>query len=175
MSTPLESKQLAKILTYLGTLPFWYGILSALNLTPLTLELNSHLQPFDISQVLMIYTLVILSFIAGIHWGFALNFHEDLDLSGANHAESVSSKGQLSNRLLISSNVIALWAWIVVAFFEDYQAWLGLAIGFVVLLLIDKAWIKLDQSIPWFWTLRWHASLIAITCLLMNAMMNGIL
>ena len=169
MDTQLESKKLAKILTYLGTLPFWYGILSALNLAPLTLDLFSNQLPVDLSQVLMAYTLVILSFIAGIHWGFALSLKNDFER--ADTAESVSPKHLLSNRLLISSNVIALWAWGVFVFFEDYQAWLGLAIGFAVMLLIDKVWIKLDKSIPWFWTLRWHASLIAIVCALMHALL----
>jgi len=175
----LESKKLAKVLTYLGTLPFWYGILSALNLAPLNLTLFSEQLPLDLSSVLMVYTLVILSFIAGIHWGLALSLHNDF--SRVDKAQTIatnqtlikpsSSNVSLSNRLLISSNVIALWAWCVFVFFEDYQAWLGLAIGFAVMLFIDRFWIKLDKSIPWFWTLRWHASSIAIVCLLMNALL----
>ena len=178
MDTQLESKRLAKILTYLGTLPFWCGILLALNLVPLNLALYSHQLSFDLSQALMVYTLVILSFIAGIHWGFALNLQNDF--SRADNSQGLSSNqissnhtpsNILPNRLFIRSNVIALWAWGAFVFFEDYQAWLGLAIGFAVMLLIDKFWIKLDKSIPWFWTLRWHASLIAIICALMNALL----
>jgi len=169
MDTQLESKRLAKILTYLGTLPFWYGILLALNLVPLNLALYSHQLSFDLSQALMVYTLVILSFIAGIHWGYAIGLQNDF--GRADNTESESSNRLLSNRLLISSNVIALWTWSVFVFFEDYQAWLGLAIGFAVMLLIDKIWIKLDKLIPWFWTLRWHASFIAIICALMNGLL----
>jgi len=179
MNMQLEPQKLSKTLTYLGTLPFWYGILSALNLAPLNLTLFSEQLPLDLSLVLMVYTLVILSFIAGIHWGLALSLHNDYSRIDNAQAKATNqtiiqpspSNVLLSNRLLISSNVIALWAWCVFVFFEDYQAWLGLAIGFSVMLLIDKVWIKLDKSIPWFWTLRWHASLIAIVCALMHALL----
>ena len=161
----MQNMTVARILTYLGTLPFLYGGLQAFGIAPLSEVFN-----FDVSRALMGYAVVILSFIAGIHWGVALGempsqsvAPTDSPLLNKNHTPL------LANKLLISSNVIALWAWALFLFAESHQAWLGLALGFVVLLWIDKSWLRLNQQRVWFWRLRWQASLIAIISMLANA------
>ncbi|WP_044407905.1 DUF3429 domain-containing protein [Thiomicrospira microaerophila] len=148
--------RLAQILTYLGTLPFIYGALASLQMAPL-----ANLMPFDIQQALLGYALVILSFIAGIHWGVALSKMAAPD-------QARPEQARLAGRLLLMSNVIALWAWCIwlwaLSSLSPFSFW-GLALGFGVMLVLDWRWLSLPQAKPWFWRLRWQASLVAILSL----------
>lgn len=74
-------------LGYLGLIPFAFGLLLIL----------TDLQPFELSgeRVFTTYSVVILSFLAGIVWA-----------NGIQHIES-----PLSSKALILSNVIVLAAW----------------------------------------------------------------
>lgn len=160
----LKSKQgfsltIASWLTYLGTLPFWYGILMAFDIAPLSSQLD-----FDLEQALLAYAAIILSFIAGIHWGIAL--------SSLKQPGSLNSPTRLIEiKLLISSNVVALWGWLMLFALDKDQAWWGLCLGFVTLLMIDKFWIGLEKNSPWFWQLRLQATSTAILCMLLSGIM----
>ena len=141
---------LAQILTYLGTLPFIYGGFALFGIAPFVERV-----PFDLSLGLLSYAVVILSFIAGIHWGIALQKMETGQHSG------------LALKLLLMSNLVALWAWFMWLFSSLLNSYslLGLAIGFAIMLLIDWRWLELPAQRPWFWRLRWQASSIAILAL----------
>lgn len=144
----MSAIRLAQLLTYLGTLPFLYGALVSLGLAPWLAIL-----PFSVTDALLGYGVVILSFIAGIHWGLALN------------QQSSSSSQALAFRLLAMSNVIALWAWLMWLWPTTGFSFWGLAIGFGVMLSLDWYWLALQKSTPWFWRLRWQASAIAMLSL----------
>lgn len=141
---------LAKTLTYLGMLPFIYGGFALLGIAPFVAHL-----PFDVTVGLLSYAVVILSFTAGIHWGVALQKMETRQHS------------TLALKLLLMSNLVALWAWFMWLFSSWLSSYslLGLAIGFAVMLLIDWRWLELPAQRPWFWRLRWQASSIAILVL----------
>lgn len=153
----------AQILTYLGTLPFLYALLAAFNAAPFVTLL-----PFTVSDALMGYAVVILSFIAGIHWGLALSQSAAPNINVRLNTVTV--------KLLISSNVLALWAWAMFLQFHWAaidQAWwfqslsfVGLALGFAGLVWLDYRWLNLANTHPWFWRLRWHASSVAVVALL---------
>jgi hypothetical protein len=114
----MQSVTVARILTYLGTLPFLYGGLQAFGIAP-----YSEVLSFDISRALMGYAVVILSFIAGIHWGVALSEMPSQDMAPTNlPLLDKNHNSLLVNKLLISSNVIALWAWSLFLFAESHQA-----------------------------------------------------
>lgn len=143
--------KLAKTLTYLGTVPFIYGGMEAIGLAPI-----SHLIPFDIKLAMIGYAAVILSFIAGIHWGVALSKIE------------LNSESNLAFKLLLMSNVIALWAWLMWVWPTPENSALGLAAGFILMLILDWVWLHLPERTPWFWRLRWHATSVAIVSLVLT-------
>lgn len=142
---------LAKTLTYLGTFPFIYGGFGAIGLAPL-----SHLISFDIKVAMIGYAAVILSFIAGIHWGVALNKIE------------LNSESNLAFKLLLMSNVMALWAWLMWLWPTPENSALGLAVGFILILILDWRWLHLPERKPWFWRLRWQATSLAIVSLVLT-------
>ncbi|WFE68935.1 DUF3429 domain-containing protein [Thiomicrospira sp. R3] len=139
---------LAQTLTYLGTLPFIYGGLAHLGLAPFAAWL-----PFAIDSALLAYAAVILSFLAGIHWGLALGKLDRYD------------QKPLARRLLWMSNIIALWAWLMWLLPSSVLAFWGMALGFAVMLAVDWRWLTLAQTQAWFWRLRWQASFIAMLSL----------
>ncbi|HHT00525.1 MAG TPA: DUF3429 domain-containing protein [Thiomicrospira sp.] len=150
---------IARTLTYLGTLPFWYGALFAFDLAPLSQQIT-----INFSEVLIGYAAVILSFIAGIHWGVALSYLT------AGHVAPKKSYETIA--LFICSNVIALWAWAMLLWTPTSVAFFGLALAFVCLIFVDWKWANFSNSQPWFWKLRWHASSVAILSMLLNAFMS---
>ncbi|WP_172959656.1 DUF3429 domain-containing protein [Thiomicrorhabdus aquaedulcis] len=183
---PALSRQpqiVASVLTYLGTLPFLYGVLWALNVVatpPL---------PFSIEAALMGYTVVIISFIAGIHWGLAVSFYshrstqqwhsnarpldddtEFCSLTRQQNSKHFSESNFSIMALFISSNVMALWAWLMLLLWfvstqqawSSWLSWLGLAMAFAVLLTVDYVWARVNDTHSWLWLLRWQASSVAI-------------
>lgn len=139
--------RLAQILTYCGTLPFIYSALYQLGVAPF-----AKLVTFDVQQAVLAYAAVILSFLAGIHWGVALS-----KLEQANNS--------LALKLLLMSNVVALWAWLMWLLPIELMAVWGLVFGFALMLVLDWRWLDLPNTQPWFWRLRWHASVVAIASL----------
>lgn len=150
---------LATMLTYLGTLPFWAGILHAFNLLPLIEYLPT---PLSVEGLLVGYSVVILSFIAGIHWGKAMH-HIALDGQVSPHYQTPVSS------LIISSNIIALVGWGLL-FAPMAWSFIGLGLSFIALLWVDLKWAKFNENASWFWRLRQQASAVAIVAMLSNGL-----
>lgn len=124
---------LATRLTYAGILPPWLG----LALTPL----------LGVPQVgfgVLIYGAVIASFVCGMHWGVQMNV-----------------QGPLPVQLLLTSNIGALLAWVLVlaSIWSMPLALVGLALVLASLLVIDRRLISAKVIEPWFWVLRRNASI----------------
>lgn len=137
----MEKKNLAKILTYSGILPF---IACAVYVF-----FADNIPFFQISamDVLLAYGAIIASFIAGIHWGIYL--FKDAPLN-----------------LFIHSNVIALLAWVSLLFPPLISAGI-LIMCFGYLLAIDRSIFKAGIYEDWFYQLRLHASCAVIISLML--------
>lgn len=137
----MNKELLAKILTYGGVTPFmalavysWFSV--ALPVYPLS-----------VTAVFMVYGAVIVSFIAGVHWGVYM-----------------LSNLQKPN-LFIHSNIIALLAWASVFVPPPFGALL-LIVCFVYLLWLDNMIYVHDVTERWFYSLRRRATglvVLAIT------------
>lgn len=107
---------LSKYLTYLGTIPF-IGI--SYLLTSKTGDHRIELFSFDFETIISIYTISIVSFIAGSHWGYK-----------ANSTNSIM--------IPLSSNLIVLAVWISYLFLF-FELFLYVSSTLLVLLLVvDK-------------------------------------
>lgn len=129
---------LAKILTFSGTLPL---IASAITrYLPVAV--------WDSALIAKTYSAVIISFLCGIHWAVYLFFAE-----------------KCPRNLLITSNVIALLAWVSLLFTHPLVTVLLQSLCFLYLLTLD---LKLRDAgiIPeWFYSLRRNATIIVVLCL----------
>lgn len=141
----------ARALVYAGTLPFFALMLSALGWLP-----NPLFAAFDTLSWGMAYAAVILSFITGIHWMLALD--------GKNLTQS------LAKWLLLNSNLVALWAWLMWGLQDHALSWFGMALGFIWLLWLEVRVVKLPSLWPWFWTLRWQATTVATISLVVTGL-----
>lgn len=122
------------VLTLLGALPF-IGLAALLYIKPVWGDAILFYYAF------VTYGAIILTFLAGIHWGLAVAF-------GRHQLTRVC------RILLIWSNVVALSAWIALLMFEYPLAIPLLAVGFAVQWLMDR---RLYQTyfIPiWFIRIR---------------------
>jgi hypothetical protein len=124
---------LATRLTYAGILPPWLG----LGLAPL-------LGVTEVGFGVVIYGAVIASFVCGMHWGVYMN-----------------ASGPLPVKLLLTSNLGALIAWVLVllSIWSMQSAIVGLVLVVAVLLEIDRRLFSAKIIEPWFWLLRRNASL----------------
>lgn len=113
-------------LAALGVLPFW--------LLPLIELMFEPSLPWSLTAISLVYSAVIISFIAGTHWGVCLMRNVKLDL-------------------FIKSNVITLIAWASV-FLMPMVALIIMAACFIYLLMIDKR--LYDDLIidDWYFALR---------------------
>lgn len=128
------------ILMRLGVLPFL--LLTLLSFFSLPTWL-SWLQPHE---ALSAYALVILTFMAGTHWGMYL-----------------ASEQKGCNFLLLSSNVIALGCWVVV-WFKLSILWLLL--GFAWQLWVDWGLWRRSAITRLYWHNRVMISGLVMICLL---------
>ena len=138
----MDNKHAASWLAYAGLLPFlaapvvlWSGFSVAL----------------DVDTALRVYSALIVSFLAGIHW------HVGMSRSG--------SEGWL----LWESNVVVLVAWALV--FIDSSALVCLLFAglYVAVLLFDRALSKKEILPDWFYRLRVRVSTVVIVALLITA------
>jgi hypothetical protein len=139
--------RLARILTYLGALPFLFA--AFISLSPF-ISLPDFLggeiayAEFKAKALMHSYAVVILSFLAGIQWGVSLHDHKQ-------------------TKLILISNVLAIMAWLSLMSFASILALSILLLGFIIALIADRKAYK-EQLIPeWFWQLRKKVS--AIVCL----------
>lgn len=100
---------------------------------------------FDVEALLVAYSAVIVSFIAGIHWGIFL-----------------FKQGSLN--LFLYSNIIALLAWLSI-FSIFFLNLIILILCLFFLLLIDSALLNQQLLAPWFYNLRLQVSTLAVLSL----------
>ncbi len=131
----------APILTLAGAIPF---------------ALPALLYLFGISQlprlgalqpIVSSYGLVILSFMAGVHWGQVIH----------------KPRWHL---LLIISNVITLSGWFAFLIGNATLLWCVLILGFVALLFVDRRLLAADMITPAYWRLRMAVTTIVVIALL---------
>ena len=140
----MNQHTLTRILTYSGALPIIFFVL-------IKVFNRSDLLIIDPEQGLILYSAVILSFLGGINFGFAI-------------AEDLSKK--LTAYLLISSILTALFAFVILAIPQFENALLLLIFGFAIQFVNDY-FIKQDEIIEdWFMNLRFWATLVVIVFLL---------
>ena len=97
------------------------------------------------------YAAIILTFLAGKHWGIALGERKTLGLF-----------------LLFSSNIIALLAWfaLLVGGKWQYPIFIG---GFCIQLIIDTCLEKINVISRWYLSQRILITIVVIACLLLQA------
>ena len=138
-------------LAYAGTLPFIYCALAAWSLAPFV-----DLLPIDTNYLITSYAVIILSFLAGMHWIYALE------------AERKEHSTKRAIFLLLNANLIALWAWGMWGLSDTVYADFGLAFAFTWMLWLDAIEITPAKHDATFWQLRRHATTIAISALLLT-------
>jgi hypothetical protein len=136
MPLRLRAEPLMRLLTYAGLIPFVAATIAV------------WLGEAGAQFVLQSYGAIILSFLGGIHWGRAL---------GAQNIHAIP--------LLISSNVMALVAWLSLLLTTPYLIYSILMACFAIQYQTDRALTKLGIITPAFLRLRAHATLGVLGCL----------
>lgn len=135
-----NNKRLIKILAYVGLLPFIISIIFSF----------SNYDPFFLTNNLLIhiYGAIIVSFLAGIHWGiFLLKY--------------------TSYNLLIHSNIIAILSWF--SFFLDHSIGIFLLIfSFLYLLCIDYNLYRKGILEYYYMSVRVSVTFLVISCLIVH-------
>jgi hypothetical protein len=140
-----SNQRLAQLLVYSGAIPF----IACVCVSVLGWDI------FDARWYGITYGAVILSFLAGIHWGVYLFLSPSCPYN-----------------LFITSNIAALLGWLSLLIFPHWGSSLLLILCFSWLLLIDHKLFKLDIIPDWFYRLRVHATIIVIVSLLSLALIN---
>ena len=111
-------------------------------------------EPFGIPLIypVLVYAAMILSFLGGIHWGFAL---------AALARKGVELKAP---RLLGLSVLPALAAWVAALLPPAYAAPF-LAVGFAAVLLLDRKSDQLGYAPSWWMPLRFRLTMAVVTLL----------
>ena len=131
-------KRDASILTYLGVLPFLLCSASIIY----------GFEQQKTTFILLSYSAVIISFIAGIHWAFAMQ-----------------QRDSSSIWLLMSSNIISLLAWCALLIPQPVSALVLLIFLLVALLMIDMTIYRSEKVEPWFIKLRTRVTVIVLLTL----------
>jgi hypothetical protein len=105
--------------------------------------------PWNAEVAIKTYGAVILSFMAGVHWGLALR-----DNSSAGYIASV---------------VPAILAWAAVAFLPSAPACVVLGAGFIALLIYDISVVNAGRAPQWYTRLRIGLTTVVVTCLAVAA------
>ena len=126
-----------------GVLPFAWGALTIL--VPALGDWSLHVlgSRFTGRTLLLVYGMVILSFMSGTIWGFATR-----------------AEGRHAAVLYALSTLPALWA-----MFLGFSA-LALALGFLLLLLLDRHAQAVGLAPPWWMRLRLLLTALVVLCLL---------
>lgn len=130
----------ARYLTYAGTVPFLF--------TGIGQFFADELFGLNLQHLAMTYGAVIVSFIAGIHWGVYLFKETPMNL-------------------FIHSNVVALLSWSALLV-PPFAGYFILISSFVYLILIDLKLRKLEIIESWFIQIRVQATSLAILTLLLG-------
>ncbi len=130
----------AKALTLLGAIPFVAAVLAQI----------AGMAHYHTAYLSLTYGAIIISFLSGIHWGLYIT-----------HA-----KAKRIN-LLVSSNILALLAWLSLLLLVPVTQYLIQITCFMSLLVIDRQ-LAADGAIEaWFYQLRLQISSLVIICLLL--------
>lgn len=128
------------VLGLAGLIPFLWGALTSI--WPLG-WLTAHWQGFGL---LANYAMVILPFMSGVIWGFATR-----------------AQGREASVFYVLSVVPALWTFFAVH--GDFAlAWA--AIGFILLLPVDRAALRKGVAPDWWMALRVLLTVVVVACLL---------
>lgn len=121
---PTQTRNTMAKLGYMGLVPFLFGLLLSLT--------DSQFLGLSGETLFITYSVVILSFLSGILWG-----------SGIENFES-----QSSNKALILSNVIVLFAWLAVLLGEqkEFLTTLILIIGYIAVWRAERSMREENQS-----------------------------
>lgn len=121
---PTQTRNTMAKLGYMGLVPFLFGLLLSLT--------DSQFLGLSGETLFITYSVVILSFLSGILWG-----------SGIENFES-----QSSNKALILSNVIVLFAWLAVLLEEqkEFLTTLILIIGYIAVWRAERSMREENQS-----------------------------
>lgn len=133
---------LANALTYSGTLP----------LIGSALILGFPVAGLDGAFIASAYSAVIISFLCGIHWAAYLFFSE-----------------KCPRNLLITSNVVALVAWVSLLTSNQLTITLLQVLCFLYLLALDLKLRDAGILADWFFRLRLNATIVVVVCLLLIA------
>jgi hypothetical protein len=146
----------AWLLSIAGLIPFlWLTIERGFN-APLLQDIFH--QPAAL--LLTYYAAIILSFLGGIIWGFALHMH---------------GNSMLAIWSLFYSIIPSLLGWgvlcMITAGETSIMTWIMLISGFASQLKIEASLHQLQLIPMWFWQLRCRISTVVIFTLLINCMM----
>lgn len=138
----MKKEILAKILTYSGSLPFIF-------LTYIKISGSNYFFATSIDSILIAYGAIILSFISGMHFSYAI------------------LQDKISIKLLILSNIIALFSWLSLLINFKFALAIIL-VCYLFNLIID--FISYQNAVieRWFFDLRLRISLVVIVCLVLN-------
>lgn len=133
-----------------GLLPFVWGALLVLGLSPSTHWPLPRALLDDGHAVMLGYGGIILSFMAGVLWGFATR-----------------AQGPRAPLAYALSVLPALW-WFLVPAASNGAAIINLMVGFLGLLLLDYLFAKWALTPPWWMALRMLLTAIVVVCLLVG-------
>lgn len=134
----MQRKELIRTLTYAGAIPF----------VGLSLCIFYEYTLIDSIPNLFLYitySAIILSFLAGMNWGQALN-----------------TPNKTAKYLFITSNVIALLAWGCLLIQQSLIALALFALGFMFQLIIDLKLNAVQLIEPWFFRLRVQVTIVVL-------------
>ena len=129
-----KQKILATTLTYAGTLPL---LVAALGVS------LSLMTPFNVALIATTYSAIIITFLAGIHWAAYLFFSD-----------------KCPRNLLLTSNAVALLAWLSLLWPQQPWGLLLQNLCFLYLLTMDYKLHAVSILPTWFYTLRRNATVI---------------
>ena len=136
----MSNKNIAIILTYLGITPFIF----------FTIFNDIHfLDNINSKKILIAYSSIIISFIAGMTFSLAINSQRKLFL------------------IIILTNGIALLSWITI-FLDFYVAIIISQILFITVFLIENFYLQLNIKKKWFYKLRIRITFLVIIVLSFN-------
>lgn len=138
----MKKERLTKILTYCGSIPFIF-------LTYLIFSKTTNFLAFNVTLMLVSYGAIILSFISGMHFSYAI------------------LQDKMHIRLLVLSNIVALVSWLCLLI-NFKLALVVIIMGYIFNLIIDFVSYKNLVLEKWFFNLRFRISLIVIFCLVLN-------
>lgn len=143
----MEAPPLTRYLAAAGALPFIACALAAyfgVDSVPLL---------GAVGTIAAAYGLTIASFLAGVHWGTAVNVADGLPVN-----------------LYVASNVVAVIAWLVFLLGPVALTLAVLALLFLYLLYVDFRLYRAERIGAGYWQTRLWVSAVVVACLLLLAL-----